>query len=82
VVAIVDTNCDPEDIDHVIPGNDDAIRAIRLFTQKIADAVLEGYNIAEERYIGTEDKGEEAAPTPIPAEVVAPEAMTAAPAVS
>ena len=43
VVAIVDTNCDPEDIDYVIPGNDDAIRAIRLFTQKIADAVLEGY---------------------------------------
>src|ERR1044072_3747771 len=65
VVAIVDTNCDPEDIDHVIPGNDDAIRAIRLFTQKIADAVLEGYNIAEERYIGTDDKGEEAA-APVP----------------
>src|SRR6266481_3848874 len=58
VVAIVDTNCDPEDIDHVIPGNDDAIRAIRLFTQKIADAVLEGYNLAEEKFIGVEDKGE------------------------
>ena len=42
VVAIVDTNCDPEDIDYVIPGNDDAIRAIRLFTQKIADAVPRG----------------------------------------
>jgi small subunit ribosomal protein S2 len=54
VVAIVDTNCDPEDIDFVIPGNADAIRAIRLFTTKIADAVLEGYNIAEERYIGAE----------------------------
>ena len=65
VVAIVDTNCDPEDIDYVIPGNDDAIRAIRLFTQKIADAVLEGYNLAEEKYIGTEDKGEpEAMPVP------------------
>jgi len=83
VVAIVDTNCDPEDIDHVIPGNDDAIRAIRLFTQKVADAVLEGYNIAEERYIGTEDKGEEAAAgAPIPAEPVPTEAMTAAPAAS
>jgi small subunit ribosomal protein S2 len=58
VVAIVDTNCDPEDIDYVIPGNDDAIRAIRLFTQKIADAVLEGYNLAEEKYIGVEDKGD------------------------
>ncbi len=42
VVAIVDTNCDPDVIDYVIPGNDDAIRAIRLLTAKIADAVLEG----------------------------------------
>ena len=83
VVAIVDTNCDPEDIDYVIPGNDDAIRAIRLFTQKVADAVLEGYNIAEERYIGTEDKAEEAAPeAAIPAEPIPAEAMTAAPAAS
>ena len=61
VVAIVDTNCDPEDIDYVIPGNDDAIRAIRLFTQKTADAVLEGYNVAEERFIGVEDKGDRGA---------------------
>jgi small subunit ribosomal protein S2 len=74
VVAIVDTNCDPEDIDYVIPGNDDAIRAIRLFTQKIADAVLEGYSVAEERFMGTEDKGEPA-PAPVPeaaAEAIAP----------
>ncbi len=42
VVAIVDTNCDPDPIDHVIPGNDDAIRAIRLLSSKIADAVIEG----------------------------------------
>jgi len=41
VVAIVDTNCDPDEIDYVIPGNDDAIRAVRLITAKIADAVLE-----------------------------------------
>ena len=79
VVAIVDTNCDPEDIDYVIPGNDDAIRAIRLFTQKIADAVLEGYNLAEERYIGVEDKGdrtaaEEAAPAPVEAAALSAEA--------
>ncbi|MCU1231056.1 MAG: ribosomal protein [Acidobacteria bacterium] len=68
VVAIVDTNCDPEDIDYVIPGNDDAIRAIRLFTQKIADAVLEGYNLAEEKFIGTEDKGEASSTlAPVPA---------------
>ncbi len=42
VTAIVDTNCDPDEIDYVIPGNDDAIRAIRLITSKISDAVLEG----------------------------------------
>ncbi len=42
IVGIVDTNCDPNDIDYVIPGNDDAIRAIKLITEKIADAVLEG----------------------------------------
>ena len=41
VVAIVDTNCDPDEIDYVIPGNDDAIRAVRLISSKIADAVLE-----------------------------------------
>jgi len=42
VVAIVDTNCDPDPIDYVIPGNDDAIRAIRLLSSKMADAVIEG----------------------------------------
>jgi small subunit ribosomal protein S2 len=42
IVAIVDTNCDPDEIDYVIPGNDDAIRAVRLITSRMADAVLEG----------------------------------------
>jgi small subunit ribosomal protein S2 len=42
IVAIVDTNCDPDEIDHIIPGNDDAIRAVKLLTAKIADAVIEG----------------------------------------
>ena len=42
VIAIVDTNCDPDEADYVIPGNDDAIRAVKLFASKIADAVLEG----------------------------------------
>jgi len=42
IIAIVDTNCDPDEIDYVIPGNDDAIRAVKLITSKIADAVLEG----------------------------------------
>ena len=45
IVAIVDTNCDPDEIDYVIPGNDDAIRAIKLITSKIADAVIEGKGI-------------------------------------
>lgn len=42
IVAIVDSNCDPDDVDYIIPGNDDAIRAIRLFSAKIADACLDG----------------------------------------
>ena len=49
VVAVVDTNCDPHKVDHVIPGNDDALRAIRLFTTKIADAVVEGRQLASEQ---------------------------------
>jgi small subunit ribosomal protein S2 len=48
VVAVVDTNCDPEEIDYIIPGNDDAIRAIRLFAQKMADACIEGGAAREE----------------------------------
>ncbi|HEA64755.1 MAG TPA: 30S ribosomal protein S2, partial [Candidatus Aminicenantes bacterium] len=42
IVAVVDTNGDPEDIDHPIPGNDDAVRAIELFTSKVAEAIIEG----------------------------------------
>jgi small subunit ribosomal protein S2 len=49
VVAVVDTNCDPDVVDYKIPGNDDAIRAIRLFCTAIADAVLEGRALMEER---------------------------------
>jgi small subunit ribosomal protein S2 len=49
VVAIVDTNCDPDEVDWVIPGNDDALRAIRLFTSKIADSVIEGRSLASEQ---------------------------------
>ena len=51
VVALVDTNCDPDLIDHAIPGNDDAIRAIRLFASKIADACLVGAKLARERAV-------------------------------
>ena len=49
VVAVVDTNCDPSKVDYVIPGNDDALRAIRLFTTKIADAAVEGRQLASEQ---------------------------------
>src|SRR5207237_7158728 len=49
VVAIVDSNCDPDEVDYVIPGNDDALRAIRLFASKIADAVVEGRALATEQ---------------------------------
>ncbi len=48
IISIVDTNCDPDEIDFVIPGNDDAIRAIRLLTGKMADAVIEGHEGREE----------------------------------
>ena len=53
IVAIVDTNCDPDMVDYVIPGNDDAIRAIRLVTTKIADTILEARPISEELTEGT-----------------------------
>jgi small subunit ribosomal protein S2 len=60
VVAVVDTNCDPDDIDHIIPGNDDAIRAIRLFAARMADACVEGAQ-AREAALRTEAEGGEAA---------------------
>ncbi len=48
IVAVVDTNCSPEGIDHVIPGNDDALRAIKLFASRIADAIIEGKQVGTE----------------------------------
>jgi small subunit ribosomal protein S2 len=59
VVGVVDTNCDPEDIDYPIPGNDDAIRAIKLFAARIADTLLEGRTLYEKR--AGEQEAEEAA---------------------
>ncbi len=58
IVAVVDTNCDPDDIDFVIPGNDDAIRSIRLFASRIADACIEGKQIYDEKQRAETDKGE------------------------
>ena len=48
-IGIVDTNCNPEELDYIIPGNDDAIRAIQLFATKIADAAIEGKQIYEKQ---------------------------------
>ncbi|MFN4196865.1 MAG: 30S ribosomal protein S2, partial [Caldimicrobium sp.] len=58
IVAIVDTNCDPDFIDYIIPGNDDAIRAVKLITSKIADACLEGKEIYKEKLVALSDKEE------------------------
>ncbi|MCI8857468.1 MAG: 30S ribosomal protein S2 [Clostridiaceae bacterium] len=60
VVAIVDTNCDPDEVDYVIPGNDDAIRAIKLISSTMANAVLEGRQ-GEQLEVAAEEKAEEAA---------------------
>ena len=56
IVALVDTNCDPDGIDYVIPGNDDAIRSIRLIVSKIADAVIKGKIIREGKKEQPEEK--------------------------
>jgi small subunit ribosomal protein S2 len=63
IVAVVDTNCSPEGIDQVIPGNDDALRAIRLFASRIADAILEGKQVGTEGGVAAaaETEGDEAA---------------------
>jgi len=79
VVAVVDTNSDPEEVDFPIPGNDDAIRAIRLFTSRIADNILEGLNLADERFVGESEDGAASAEesTPEFTEAPAAEEMTA-----
>ena len=61
VVAVVDTNCDPTVVDYVIPGNDDALRAIRLFTSKIADSAAEGVNLVGDKAFSEEMPVPEAA---------------------
>jgi len=62
IIAVVDTNCDPDDIDFVIPGNDDAIRSIRLFASKIADATIEGrQRYLEKQHAGSDKEMDETA---------------------
>jgi len=60
VVAVVDTNCDPTEVDYVIPGNDDALRAIRLFASKIADSVVEGNNLVNDKQLADMAAGQAA----------------------
>ncbi|MDF1525317.1 MAG: 30S ribosomal protein S2 [bacterium] len=77
ILAIVDTNCDPDLIDMVIPGNDDAIRSIRLFTSKIADAVIEGQQL-----VGTAEVGVVEAPASVKKEAPAAQEQAAEETVS
>jgi small subunit ribosomal protein S2 len=66
VIGVVDTNCDPELIDYLIPGNDDAIRAIRLFASRVADAYIEGSGHASEGAMaGTKEGGGQRMSMPI-----------------
>jgi len=74
VIAVLDTNCDPDEVDFPIPGNDDAIRAIRLFTSRIADNILEGLNLADERFVGDDDGAADTAEAPVEEESAAAEA--------
>jgi small subunit ribosomal protein S2 len=74
VVAVVDTNCDPTVVDYVIPGNDDALRAIRLFTSKIADSAAEGVNLVGDKAFAEEQPAPVAAVAEAEVEAVAAEA--------
>src|SRR5437899_1330216 len=72
VIGVVDTNCDPDEVDFVIPGNDDALRSIRLFASRMADAVLNGRGIKESadaessRQSGDDGPGDDRRQTPRP----------------
>jgi small subunit ribosomal protein S2 len=61
VVAVVDTNCDPSEVDYVIPGNDDALRAIRLFTSKISESIAEGAQLMTDKQVAVMQAGTEQA---------------------
>jgi small subunit ribosomal protein S2 len=75
VVAVVDTNCDPSEVDYVIPGNDDALRAIRLFTSKISESIAEGVNAIGDKQMAEIQAVADAAPVDgVAPEVAADEA--------
>jgi small subunit ribosomal protein S2 len=80
VIGIVDTNCDPDEVDFVVPGNDDALRAIRLFASKVADAVLNGRGLRESVTAEEAAEGEGEAKQRRPARRPRPEPATASPA--
>jgi small subunit ribosomal protein S2 len=80
VVAVVDTNCDPELVDYVIPGNDDAIRSIRLFAGRVADAYLEGAGELEKDVQASPGRGQRQQPAAPPAEATAETPKSEAPA--
>jgi small subunit ribosomal protein S2 len=80
VIGIVDTNCDPDEVDFVIPGNDDALRAIRLFTGKMAEAVIAGRSIAEAHGLEAKAATERAAAPARPAAPAVAPAAAPAPA--
>jgi small subunit ribosomal protein S2 len=75
IIAVIDTNCDPDEIDYAIPGNDDAIRAVKLMTGKIADAIIEGKTEAESaEYLGAPT---DASASPAPSTVASAPAASA-----
>jgi small subunit ribosomal protein S2 len=69
VIAVVDTNCSPEGVDYIIPGNDDALRAVRLFASRIADAVLEGQQMLTEGGATADAPAEAGTPAPPAVEI-------------
>ena len=82
VIAIVDTNCNPEEIDYVIPGNDDAIRTIRLVASQIADAYRDGSGALEKEMIAAAEKKKQEAQREKEEEIAVPVSETAQPAES
>src|SRR6266849_5329027 len=78
VVAVVDTNCDPSEVDYVIPGNDDALRAIRLFASKIADSVVEGSQLLSDKQAADMSAGVERAEAAAAAQAAAQDEIEAA----
>jgi len=77
VIAVVDTNCSPEGVDYIIPGNDDALRAVRLFASRIADAVLEGQQMLTEGGATAEPAETESSPADVAPAATSAESTTA-----